>query len=257
MIKTISVIGHGYVGKSVSQYFSPKYNIKVYDKAVNPQDKEWASDCDLAVVCVPTPSNKDGSVDLSAIHDVMGWLTAPLIVIKSTVPPGTTDYLKSTYSKRIVFSPEYIGEGGFPVGENDPHPTDMIGHRFMIFGGDKADTKEVIQYFKAVSGPQTRYLQTDSKTAELVKYMTNCYLASKVAFTAEFSNIASYYGIDFDELRELWLQDARVGRSHTQVNFDNPGFGGKCLPKDLAGMINHADIPLPVLNAVHHYSLIK
>lgn len=81
-------------------------------------------------------------------------------------------------------------------------------------------------------GPFCKYLQTDSTTAELVKYMENCWLATKVTFCNEFFDIANTFGVDYNELRELWLLDGRVGESHTIVYEENRGFGGKCLPKD-------------------------
>ena len=82
--------------------------------------------------------------------------------------------------------------------------------------------------------------QTDSSTAELTKYMENCFLALKVTFCNEFYDIAERFGIDYNELRELWLLDPRIGRSHTFVLPDDRGFGGKCLPKDVSAMVQSA-----------------
>jgi UDP-glucose 6-dehydrogenase len=78
---------------------------------------------------------------------------------------------------------------------------------------------------------------TSSETAELSKYMENAFLAAKVAFCNEFYDLAEAWGIDYDDLRELWLLDPRVGRSHTFVRGDERGFGGKCLPKDLSALV--------------------
>jgi len=82
--------------------------------------------------------------------------------------------------------------------------------------------------------------QTDARTAELTKYMENAYLALKVAFCNEFCSIAEAYDIDYNELRELWLLDPRIGRSHTYVLPHARGFGGRCLPKDLNAIIEVA-----------------
>jgi UDP-glucose 6-dehydrogenase len=79
--------------------------------------------------------------------------------------------------------------------------------------------------------------QTDARTAELTKYMENAFLATKVAFCNQFYDLAGAMGVDYNELRELWLMDPRIGRSHTWVYPDDRGFGGKCLPKDLAAII--------------------
>ena len=82
---------------------------------------------------------------------------------------------------------------------------------------------------------------TDAKTAELAKYMENCFLAMKVTFCNEFYDIAKAYDINYNELREVWLEDPRIGRSHTFVYEDNRGFSGKCLPKDVNGLIEMAN----------------
>src|SRR5205807_8423671 len=78
----------------------------------------------------------------------------------------------------------------------------------------------------------------DARTAEMTKYMENCFLALKVTFCNEFYDIARGMNVDYNELRELWLLDPRIGRSHTFVLPDDRGFGGKCLPKDVAAMVH-------------------
>ena len=139
MNNTIAIIGHGYVGKALERYFSDKFDIVIYDPANNYTDKEAVNAAGLAVVSVPTNMAEDGTVDLSAIESTFEWIQTPAIVIKSTVPPGTTKKLAEQYGleERLVFSPEYIGEGGYPLPYWDdvPHPTDMKLHQHQIFGG--------------------------------------------------------------------------------------------------------------------------
>jgi UDP-glucose 6-dehydrogenase len=182
-----------------------------------------------------------GKVDLSIIKDVLSWLDAPLILIKSTIPPGATQDLKFDYSDNIVFSPEYVGEGSYVTqwwkDKGYPHPTDIKKHDFQIFGGEKYLTAQVVEFFKPVLGPEHKYIQTDSRTAELVKYMQNSWGATKVTFANEFAKIADAIGVNYDTLRELWLLDGRTERMHTMVCKGKPGFGGKCLPKDTSGII--------------------
>jgi UDPglucose 6-dehydrogenase len=155
------------------------------------------------------------------------------------VPPGTTKKLAEQHllGDQLVFSPEFIGEGGYPVPywEGVPHPTDMKLARFHIFGGSKVAVDNVLPYFQKVSGPFANYQSTDSTTAELVKYMENVWIANKVVFCNEFYDIAKVLGVDYNRLRELWLLDGRVGRSHTLVYPENRGFSGKCIPKDTIG----------------------
>jgi len=239
MIKRIKVYGsRGYVGKAIVNLFEGHYYILEDDPIllisfnnVKHTSKEIG---DLAIVCVPTLMKEDGSCDISIVESVIKKAGEPLILIKSTIPPGTTKKLKLKYNKRICFSPEYIGEAGYmiPFWKGYPHPTDMKYHDFQIFGGDRKDTNELIQVFQKVLGPHCKYIQTDSTTAEVTKYMENAWLATKVTFCNEFYNIAKVFGVGYNELRELFLLDGRVERMHTSVFEESFGFGGKCLPKD-------------------------
>ena len=103
--------------------------------------------------------------------------------------------------------------------------------------------------YRTVLPPETAYHHTTAETAELVKYATNTFLATKVEFTNELYDAAIHLGIDFERLRELWLLDPRIGRSHTGVNRKARGFGGACFPKDMSAFIawaeaNNVDVPV-------------
>lgn len=257
-MKKIGIVGYGYVGKAIAQFFEGKFTLEVYDPNMEAwrdkaghifeiSSKEDINDCDLAIVCVPTPMKEaTGEVDISIIEDVFSWLKAPLIVIKSTIPPGTTSQLADKFNLRdkLVFSPEYIGEGGYPVPfwEGVPHPTDMKLHKTFIFGGNYTAVEKIIPFFAKVRGAFAEYRTTDSTTAELTKYMENAWIATKVTFCNEFYDIAKRLGVSYIELRELWLTDARVGKSHTIVYPDKRGFDGKCIPKDTNGIVNLMEV---------------
>lgn len=245
MKETIAIIGHGYVGQALEEYFLGKYDVVLYDPFKNLNDKESVNEANLAIICVPTNMKEDGSVDLSAVEETFEWIQTEKLVLKSTVPPGTTKLLIEKYklSERLVFSPEFIGEGGYPVPywEDKPHPTDMKLHRHLIFGGSEIARKKIIPYFERVSGPFTKYHQSDTTTAELMKYMCNTWIATKVTYCNELYDIASQYGVNWNELRELWLTDGRVDPSHTLVYANNRGFGGKCIPKDTNGIVKNLE----------------
>lgn len=262
-MKKIAIIGHGYVGNAVERFFNNHFDVNVYDpkyfgKEIDrvvssdehtiflnsdniEENKINANACDLAIICVPTPEAPDHSVDLSFIRDTINWLETPLILIKSTVPPKTVETLIQETGKKIVFSPEYIGEGKYAVNDpRYPHPTDMKKHLFHIFGGNKENCIAIAEFFKKVTGPEAEYCFTDSTTAELTKYMENSWGATKVTFCNEFANIAETFGVQYDELRELWLKDKRVERMHTAVFKNSRGFGGKCFPKDVNGIVEQS-----------------
>src|SRR5690606_4991275 len=99
---------------------------------------------------------------------------------------------------------------------------------------------EVLDFFQRVMATTARYVACSAIEAELVKRVENAFLATKVTFANEMARIAAAHGVDWHTLRELWLLDSRVGRSHTAVFKDRPGFGGKCLPKDLSALIAEA-----------------
>jgi UDP-glucose 6-dehydrogenase len=201
----ITVIGgYGYVGRSVHELFSSHeaFTSTIRDKGKTAFD---GADADLAIVCVPTPMTEFGTCNTSIVENVIANTDFPLYLIKSAVPPGTTERLAKAYKKRICVSPEYIGEGNYtmPWWEGKPHPTDMSKHNFQIFGGDQKDTEILVKYFSKIMGPYCKYFQTDSRTAELVKYMENSFFATKVTFCHEFSRIAKALGVNYAELREF------------------------------------------------------
>ena len=237
----IAILGSlGYVGKAFTNFFQDHYDVVGYDPALGEKcpSKEEVNKCAMAVVAVPTLMQEDGSCNVSIVEEVIGWLETPLIMIKSTVPPRTTKRLKEETGKRIVFSPEYIGEGNYTTPFwKYPHPTDVKWHDFMVIGGDRKDTNEVIEICQRILGPNCRYFQTDPTTAELVKYMENSWGAQKVTFVNEFYEIAEAFGVDYRELRELFLLDGRTERMHTSVFKYNRGYGGKCYTKDVSAII--------------------
>jgi UDPglucose 6-dehydrogenase len=230
----IGLVGYGFVGRAISRFFSQSHSISVYDKFIPEHASSDAQDqintCDLAFVAVPTPTGEDGlSCNLSAVYEVFSWLRVPAC-IKSTIPPGTTDRIRDNAKLPIAFSPEYIGER---VG-HEWNALDSCG--FVIVGGDETTCDLVISAYQHATSKKLEYCKTDTNTAELCKYMENCFLATKVAFSNQFYDIANYFGVDFEKLKALWLLDPRVAASHTSVSPER-GFGGRCLPKDLRAII--------------------
>ena len=239
MNSKIAIVGLGYVGSAYQRLFPEAI---VYDPAKGFKDKKAVNQCSLAIVCVPTLATADGSCDISIVEEAVSWLKTPVILIKSTVPPGTTKRLKKKYKKRLCHSPEYIGEGKYYIPPwKYPHPTDIEHHTFVIIGGDRRDRTEVIAAFLPRLGPDKIYFQTDATTSELIKYAENAWGATKVTFANELYSIAERLGVDYNELREGLLLDSRIERMHTAVFKDKRGFGGKCFPKDLSALVKFSE----------------
>jgi UDPglucose 6-dehydrogenase len=228
----VAIVGFGAVGRSLATLFP---DAVIFDPPLGLGHRDDVDRCRFAFICVPTPATATGDCDTSAVEEAAAWIESDYIVIRSTVPPGTTDRLAARLGKRIIFQPEY------GPGETPDHPfRDPRAVSWIILGGPRAWTVPVCDLYKTVFNSELSIHQPDAITAEMVKYMENAFLATKVAFCNEFYDLAARDGVDYNELRELWLLDPRIGRSHTWVHPDDRGFGGKCLPKDLQAIVAHA-----------------
>lgn len=246
----VAIIGYGYVGKGMHRLFKDKA-IAVYDPQAKQEDlvipsentkvnlpREFTKECDLAVVCVPTMMKDNGQCDTSIVDEVVGWIEAKYILIKSTIEPGTTDRLIKKTGKHITFSPEYMGEGKYFIPAwKYPDPVDPTSHGFMVIGGEKEDTDEVVAMIIRIMGPHTQFVQLSAKEAEVVKYWENIWGAMKVIFTNHMYDCMQALGVSFYRAREGWVADPRVEKMHTAVFKDARGFSGKCYPKDLSAFI--------------------
>jgi UDPglucose 6-dehydrogenase len=231
----VGVVGAGVVGNAMRKLCGPE--TVMYD----PHVTEWADNrdaintCDVVFVCVPTPMADDGTCDTSIVAQAVAWIEAPLIIIRSTVAPGTTDRLCQETSKRIVFQPEYLGETTAHVFGN------VAEREFVVLGGTPEAVSAAADFYKHYYNSLVRFYFCDAKTAEVCKYMENAFYAMKVTFVNEFYDIARAHGVDFNQLRECWLADTRISRDHTFVYPDNRGFSGKCLPKDCSALVKSCE----------------
>lgn len=229
----VAIVGAGAVGLGMAALFPDSV---MFDEPKGLGTREAVNACDMAFVCVPTPPRMDGSCDTSIVESVVAWLRTRTIVLRSTVSVGTSRRLAEQYGKDVIFQPEY------GPAETPDHPfNDLRNIRWLILGGERAPALRVLRAWQSVYNSDITVRLTTWEAAELCKYMENAFLAAKVTFCNEFYEIAQRSGIDYDELRELWLMDPRIGRSHTWVLPDKRGFGGKCLPKDLDAIIRTAE----------------
>ena len=253
----IGIVGNGFVGSSVAFGFSPNTgcdvdHVKIYDKDKSKRTHELnevVNTSDYIFLSVPTPSNPDGSISLDIIYDVFEEIhnvidyaksqnssdNQPIILLRSTVTPGTTRQIHKKYPlMRIVFNPEFLTERSAKL--------DFINQARFIIGGSTVDLDAVEKLFKWRFGKSMPIIKTNYETAELIKYMNNCFFATKVSFLNEMYQVADKCGANWDEAIEGFVRDGRVGHSH--MNVPGPdgklGFGGSCFPKDVQAMINYA-----------------
>lgn len=228
----ILIIGFGIVGKNIHLIF-PEADI--FDKQSSNDHKKrvLSQKYDIAFICVPTDKLENGKCDTSKVKGVVKLFknNVKVFCIKSTIPPGTTQEISEGICSMVVFSPEYYGA--------TPHANN-VAYDFVILGGTRDMTGIVAAAFEEKTTGSMKIFQTDSITAELVKYGENAWLANKVTFCNEFARLCNCFGVDYREWRELWLQDPRVNRSHTFVYEDKPYYDSHCLNKDIPAIIEAA-----------------
>tara|TARA_R110000851_G_scaffold2002_1_gene7671 strand:+ start:185 stop:1027 length:843 start_codon:yes stop_codon:yes gene_type:complete len=243
-MEKIGIIGNGFVGNSVAFGFSPTHEVKIHDKdpKKNLNTLKEVLECDYVFVCVPTPMNPDGSINLDIVHKALQeiefyikWNKDNILILKSTMTPGTTEALQYKYpTLNIVFSPEFLTERTAKL--------DFLTQARIILGGDKRHTTKVKQLFEE-RFMHSYVIETDTTTAEMVKYMNNVFFASKVSIMNEFKQVCDSVGADWGVALKGFTADGRIGDSH--LNVPGPdgkmGFGGSCFPKDINAFISLAE----------------
>ena len=243
----IGIIGQGFVGTAVREGLKKYHTIRTYDLDETKRNcdsiEELVDKSTVLFVCLPTPMKKDGSCDTSIVESVVTELdnlalvrqcSNRVVVIKSTIPPGTTERLNEECKHiQVIFNPEFLTEANFI--------DDFKNQDRIIIGGPRPASTRVRQlFYKAF--PKAHIIKTGSTTAEMVKYMTNTFLATKVSFANEIYEICERMGVDYDKVTEYATYDERLGKSHWSVPGPDGhyGFGGSCFPKDINALISVA-----------------
>lgn len=224
----VLIIGYGTVGQNLYKEIEV-LEPDVYDKYTRLDNRkksyERIPDNDLALklvypkydfafICVDTPYTCDTPCDISEVVCAINENDADVYIIKSTVLPEQLKMVSQLSSnKHVVFSPEYYG---------GTQHCNNYKFNFTIVGGERGDCLKVVQLLQNVYDASHQFKITDIRTASLVKYMENAYLATKVSFCNQFYDIAEKVGVDYEELRELFILDPRVNPSHTFVYRDRP-----------------------------------
>ena len=237
----IGIIGQGFVGTAVYEGLKNFFDIETFDinkKSTCNSIEEVCNKSDITFVCLPTPMKKDGSCHVDIVESTLFGLDVidecKTIVVKSTIPPGTTAKWNSLFTNiQIVFNPEFLTEAN--------SIEDFKNQNRIIIGGPRPATTKVKRVF-AKAFPKVPIIKTGSTTAEMVKYFLNSFLATKVSFANEMYQICNGLGIDYDKVIEYAIYDERLGRSH--LNVPGPdgdfGYGGHCFPKDVNALIKIA-----------------
>ena len=238
----IGIIGQGFVGNAVYQKFKNYYDVLTYDlddSKCNSTFRKLSRECETIFICLPTPMDEGGRCNVSIVELELVGLNSQsarydrkkTIVIKSTVSPGTTVRWNRQYKNlNIVFNPEFLTERNAV--------DDYENQKRIILGGPRPTTTEIKQIFSKVF-PKAHIIKTDSTHAEMVKYLTNSFLATKVSFANEMYQICEGLDVDYDKVIEYATQDERLGDSHWNVPGPDGdfGYGGHCFPKDVKALM--------------------
>lgn len=241
----LGIIGYGIVGQALAYGFSQpdikdKYEIRYFDKFKDTESlEEVVTKSEFIFICLPTPMKEDESgIDLTIIEEMVAEIakltngTDKIIVIKSTVVPGTTASLEKKHPKtNFAFNPEFLTEANYLE--------DFLNaDRNIVGANNDLISRRVVSLYRQ-RFPLTKIFQTDTTTAEMVKYMANAFLATKVIFANEMFDICQSLGIKYEEVKKLVVADHRIYDSHLDVTTAR-GFGGKCFPKDAVALIGRA-----------------
>lgn len=194
-------------------------------------------ECDVIFVCVPTPMKKDGSIDLSYVDSAVGALyefkreeNNPIIVIKSTIVPETTQNLQEKYlGFRFAVNPEFMRMGS--------SLSDFLNPDRIVVGTEESTAKQILE--KLYEEWKCPKIFTNSKTAEMIKYTSNAFLTMKVAFACEIAEICNFLEIDSSAVMNAVGMDKRINHSHLNPVLGKILKNSACLPKDIMALIKY------------------
>lgn len=260
----IGVIGYGFVGQATGKGFATnkKNKIFVYDKQRTSSLTlpEVVKKSEFVFICVPTPMYSDYSgMSMEIVDEVAGQVAAvakntdKIMIVKSTVLPGTTaGYAKKYPSVNFVMNPEFLTQKNANADFLKPFRT--------VIGCDSRDVGErVVDLYKTILDKNQKYFIMSTTSAEMVKYMSNLMLASKVLLANEFYRMAQKVGANYLDVQAGVESDPRIG---THLGVPGPdgdvGFGGACFPKDMIGLLGFAKkegVDMPALKVIWEENL--
>tara|TARA_B100002051_G_C16683687_1_gene611348 strand:+ start:432 stop:1238 length:807 start_codon:yes stop_codon:yes gene_type:complete len=231
----IGLIGYGVVGQAAANTLSKAYELIKYDKYMDINEFEDLKECEFVFVMVPTPFDcSKNKVDLTAVEESLDKLSnlnfRNIVIIKSTVPPGSCSGFSKQFPLELVFNPEFLRESTTPNEDFENQDTIVIGtDKTAIFDSVK-------EMYQKVAIDDAKYYHTSVTEAEMIKCAQNTMLASRVALANMIFDACQENKIDYKKVREIAFDSFEILGPH-MVQVPGPdgkrGFGGKCLPKDI------------------------
>jgi len=248
MSYTVGIVGKGFVGGAMYENFKDVFRVLVWDVDVNKRlnvesFEDFVNRSDIIFVCVPTPMKEDGACDTQIVTSVIGEISQvdrrKYVVIKSTVPPGTTERLANDLGMTIAFNPEFLTEAN-AYNDFRHQPLIIVGSDDV---GISAIVCQIYYEFNSKVDNVAHVVQRTTKEAELFKYLANCFLATKVTFANEFKALCDKIDVDYGRIAEVAVLDKRLGPTHWRVPGPDGklGFGGSCFPKDSSALLHFCE----------------
>jgi UDPglucose 6-dehydrogenase len=232
---TIGVVGLGTIGGTLAEAIEGAgLPTQGYDPYLSVGAPESLRDCGIVFLCVPTPAGYDGTLDTTALWKAVRDVEAALqddtlMVVRSTVPPGTSSMLAGDFPRfEFASLPEFLVAA-------DPMGTLRHPDRIVIGARTSEAFRRVASVMRAIS-PGAPILMVTPTEAELVKLSANAMLAAKVSIANELALVCERFGVDWSDIQAAVGLDRRLGIDHLTVSPER-GFGGGCFPKDLDGLI--------------------
>mgnify|MGYP003111065063 CR=1 FL=1 len=236
IIEDIGIVGVGVVGGACKYGFELLgYEVIVHDIKLNTKLEDLRF-CQSIYICVPTPSKEDGSCDTSIVEQVIKDLKdlnyLGIIIIKSTVPPGTTQRLIYENNMNICFVPEFLRERCAVTDFTENHDVCIIG----------TENENSFQLIKAHHGHYPdKFVQLTPSEAEMCKYFNNVYNAMLIIFANSFYEICNLVEVNYTNVKNAIVNRNHINSNYLECNKNFRGFGGMCLPKDTSAMAKLAE----------------
>ncbi len=237
------------VGTPLKRYFEELCgfergkNLFVFDIDPHKGYQDDVNKADVIFISVPTPRSPQGSAELSAVESAFGRIKGEkIVVIKSTVPPGTTEAFQKKFPQhKILFNPEFLTEkqGWYDFIRPDRQ---IVGFTSVSIDAAYAVLSLLPKApFMSPWGSHTyRSTKITATEAEIIKYGGNVHFARKINFANSLALLADSHGVNYENIRAGLAADFRIGDSHLDVNHGGyRGFGGYCFPKDLHALLSH------------------
>lgn len=239
----VGICGLGVVGSAIESVFKERgVNLVVYDKFKNGGigSSEALLDADMIFFALPTPySKKNRMYDKTAIHEVAKYLGEAkyqgLVVLKSTVEPGTTQELIKSYNIRVVHNPEFLTAR--------TAAKDFEEQFHIVIGGEESD-RDILSTFYKKHWPEAEQSLCSTVESELMKLGVNCFYAVKIQFFNELYCLSEHYDeAQYTKIVEMMIKNRWIAPHH--VNVPGPdgklSYGGMCFPKDTNALVRHME----------------